>query len=142
MPAGHGASTSRATTIEPLLSVRRGAAAIEFYHATFGATTLTRIDAEDGAVVARLAVGDATFWVADESPTHQNFSPESLGGATTRLILTVGDPHAIFASAVRAGAKMVAPVTAQPYGWLVGRVEDPFGHHWEIGKPLTTDDAA
>jgi len=22
------------------------------------------------------------------------------------------------------------------YGWRVGRVVDPFGRHWEIGKPL------
>ena len=22
------------------------------------------------------------------------------------------------------------------HGWLLGRVEDPFGHHWEIGRPL------
>jgi PhnB protein len=27
-------------------------------------------------------------------------------------------------------------VEDQPYGWRVGRVVDPFGHHWEIGKPL------
>ena len=24
----------------------------------------------------------------------------------------------------------------QPHGWRVGRIVDPFGHHWEIGKPL------
>jgi hypothetical protein len=24
----------------------------------------------------------------------------------------------------------------EEHGWLVGRIEDPFGHHWEIGKPL------
>ena len=131
-----GAVASRSTTIEPLLSVRRGAAAIAFYAAAFGARTLTRIDADDGAVVARLEIGAATFWVADESPEHSNFSPETVGGATTRLILTVADPHAVFTHAVAAGAAVVAPVEEQPYGWLVGRVVDPFGHHWEIGKPL------
>jgi PhnB protein len=30
----------------------------------------------------------------------------------------------------------VHPVADQEYGWRVGRVVDPFGHHWEIGKPL------
>jgi PhnB protein len=24
----------------------------------------------------------------------------------------------------------------EAHGWLFGRIEDPFGHHWEIGKPL------
>jgi PhnB protein len=28
----------------------------------------------------------------------------------------------------------VLPVAAQ-HGWVVGRIMDPFGHHWEIGKP-------
>lgn len=33
------------------------------------------------------------------------------------------------------GAVEVYPVTEE-HGWRLGRVEDPFGHHWEIGKPL------
>ncbi|MGD1090888.1 MAG: hypothetical protein ABSB35_02735 [Bryobacteraceae bacterium] len=68
------------TTIAPMLSVRRGAQAIEFYRAAFGTVERFRIDNEKGEVVARLSVGEAEFWVADESPEHQNFSPESLGG--------------------------------------------------------------
>jgi PhnB protein len=27
----------------------------------------------------------------------------------------------------------------EAYGWRIGRVRDPFGHHWEIGKPLPRD---
>jgi PhnB protein len=123
------------TSIAPMLSVRRGAKAIEFYKAAFGAGELFRIDAEDGAVVARLSVGEAEFWVADESPEHKNFSPESLGGGTVRMVMIVEDPDAAFARAVAAGAVVVVPVSNQ-YGWRLGRVVDPFGHHWEIGKPL------
>jgi len=123
------------TSIAPMLSVRRAAKAIEFYKAAFGAGELFRIDAEDGAVVARLSVGEAEFWVADESTEHKNFSPESLGGGTVRMIMIVEDPDAAFARAVAAGAVVVVPVSNQ-YGWRLGRVVDPFGHHWEIGKPL------
>jgi PhnB protein len=36
---------------------------------------------------------------------------------------------------VKAGASVVQPMDNQ-YGWRLGRVVDPFGHHWEIGKPL------
>jgi PhnB protein len=118
-----------------MLSVRRGAEAIEFYKKAFGAEERFRIDAPDGAVVARLAVHDAEFWVADESPEHANFSPESLGGGTTRLILTVADPDVVFDRAISAGATVVTPVADQ-YGWHLGRLADPYGHHWEIGKPL------
>ena len=123
-------------TLAPMLSVRNGARAIEFYHAAFGAEVLFRIDAPDGAVVARLSAGASEFWVADESPAHQNFSPESLGGSTVRMVVTVDDPDAVFGQAVASGAAVVSPVRDQRYGWRVGRLVDPFGHHWEIGKPL------
>jgi PhnB protein len=126
------------TSVAPMLSVRRGVSAIKFYKAAFGATELFLIE-DGGSVVAQLALGDSTFWLSDESPEHLNFSPESLGGATVRMVMTVDNPDAMFARAVAAGAIPVSPVTDQPYGWRVGRVVDPFGHHWEIGKPLPAD---
>ena len=126
----------RKTTIAPMLSVRSGAKAIEFYKAAFGAGELFRIDSKGGEVVARLSVGEAEFWVADESPEHFNFSPESLGGGSVRLVMTVEDPDAAFERAVAAGATVVWPVGNQ-YGWRLGRIVDPFGHHWEIGKELS-----
>ena len=126
------------TRIAPMLSVRRGAKAVEFYKAAFGAVETFRIDSESGEVVARLSVDGAEFWVADESPEHKNFSPESLGGGTVRMVMTVEDPDAAFNRAVAAGATVVWHVSNQ-YGWRLGRVVDPFGHHWEIGKPLPHD---
>ena len=60
-------SHDRKTTIAPMLSVRKGARAVDFYKAAFGAAELFRIDAEDGAVVAQLSVDGAEFWLADES---------------------------------------------------------------------------
>ena len=122
-------------SIAPMLSVRHGARALEFYKAAFGATEAFKIESPDGAVVARLSVNGAEFWVADESPEHKNFSPESLGGGTVRMVLSVPDPDAMFARAVSAGADVVVPVK-NDYGWRLGRVVDPFGHHWEIGREL------
>ncbi|MBS0203742.1 MAG: VOC family protein [Planctomycetes bacterium] len=124
------------TTIAPMLSVRRGAAAVEFYQRAFGAVVVMLIDDGQGSVVAHLSVDGADFWIADESPPHSNFSPESLGGGTVRMVLTVADPDALYDRAINAGATIVWPVSDQPYGWRVGRLFDPFGHHWEIGKPL------
>lgn len=123
------------TAIAPLLSVRRGKQALEFYKAAFDTTEIFRIESDDGAVVARLSVDGAEFWVADESPEHKNFSPETLGGGTTRMLLMVEEPDATFRQAVAAGATVVSPV-GNSHGWRIGRVVDPFGHHWEICKEM------
>jgi len=124
------------TAVIPLLSVRNGTRAIEFYKAALGARELFRVENESGEVVARMSAGDAEFWLADESPQHFNFSPESLGGGSVRLLLVVEDPDVAFDQAVAAGATVVWPV-GNRHGWRVGRVVDPFGHHWEICKPLS-----
>ena len=121
--------------IAPFLSVRNGARAIDFYKSAFGAAEIFRLNAPDGTVVARLSVDGAEFWLSDESPEHSNFSPESLGGGTVRMILTVADPDALFQRALKAGASQVHPVSNE-HGWRIGRVVDPFGHHWEIGRQL------
>jgi PhnB protein len=127
------------TSIAPMLSVRDGAAAVEFYKTAFGARELFRLDGEDGAVLAQLDVNGADFWLADESPAHQNFSPETLGGGSVRMVVVAEDPDALFNRAVAAGATVVWPIMDQNYGWHIGRIVDPFGHHWEIGKPIPRD---
>lgn len=134
-------SAEQVMHLSPMLSVRGGARAVEFYQNAFGAEVLFRLDGEDGGVVAELSAGGARFWVADESPEHKNFSPETLGGCSVRLILVVDDPDAVYRRAIAAGANVVSPVEDQEYGWRVGRLVDPFGHHWEIGKPLAAGGA-
>jgi PhnB protein len=94
-----------------------------------------RFDGPESSVVARLAVNGAEFWVGDESPEHFNFSPETLKGSSVRVIFTVPDPDAMSARAITAGAREVYPVS-DAHGWRVGRVVDPYGHHWEIGRPI------
>ncbi len=124
--------------VQVQLSVRRGREAVGFYQQAFGAEEVFRVggDAENEEVVAQLAVGDTRFWVEDESPEHHNFSPESLGGASERMLFVVEDPVVVMERAIAAGAEEVYPVE-EAHGWLLGRVVDPYGHHWEIGKPLS-----
>jgi len=35
------------------------------------------------------------------------------------------------------GAIEIAPISDQEYGLRQGRLADPFGHHWLIGRPLS-----
>jgi PhnB protein len=122
-------------SIVPWLSVRRSAEAVAFYKKAFGAVEVYLLDGGEKGVVARLSVNGAEFWVSDESPEHQNFSPESLAGPSVRMIFTVPDPDAAFAQAIAAGAREICPV-GEGHGWRIGRVADPYGHHWEIGRQL------
>jgi PhnB protein len=129
-------NTKIETSIAPMLSVRNGLKALDYYKAAFGAVELFRVENEKREVVARLSVNGAEFWIADESPEHLNFSPETLSGGTVRMVMIVQDPDATFDRAIHAGGKVVWPVGEQ-HGWRLGRMVDPFGHHWEIGKPLS-----
>jgi PhnB protein len=125
------------TRLWPQLTVRRGREAVAFYQQAFAATEEFRVggDDENESVVSQLAVGDARFWVSDEAPEFGNVSPETVGGGTVRLLLLVDDPDTVVACAVAAGARETMAV-AEQYGWRLGRIEDPYGHSWEIGTPL------
>ncbi len=122
-------------SITPWLSLRNGTRAIEFYKSAFGAREVYHVEAPDGEVVSRLSIDGAEFWLSDESPEHENFSPESLGGGSVKMILIAQDPDSAFAQAIAAGAREVYAVQEE-HGWRIGRVADPFGHHWEICRPI------
>ena len=121
-------------SIEPELWIERAAAAVEFYRAAFGAT-VQHLVGEGDDIVARLAVGDAAFWVSSGGAQGPRFSPLAIGGATGRTLLVVDDPDVTFGQAVAAGASPAAGM-ANEHSWRLGRIIDPFGHEWEIGRPL------
>jgi PhnB protein len=122
------------TGIQPELWMDGASAAVAFYQAAFGAVVLHRVGGGDD-IVAQLAVGTAEFWVTEANSDMQRFSPRAIGGATGRTLLVVDDPDAVLNQAVRAGATEIAPV-GEEHGWRLGRIADPFGHEWEIGRPL------
>jgi PhnB protein len=124
------------TRIFPFLTVKDAARAIDFYEEAFGAEELSRLETPAGQLVAELAIDGARFNVVDENPEGHNLSPETLGGTSVRVDLVVADPDAVAERAIAAGARELYPIADQPYGWRQGRVIDPFGHHWLIGRPL------
>ncbi|HET6944249.1 MAG TPA: VOC family protein [Gaiellaceae bacterium] len=125
------------TELYPFLAVRDVPAAIDFYTAAFGAVEVgERVVAPNGAMVAEIEIDGNRVGLASEAPDLGTPSPESAGATTVRLSLVVDDPDAVAARAVDAGARFMFPIEDQPYGWRQGRVVDPFGHHWLVGRPL------
>jgi PhnB protein len=132
MSSGTPESEPVKTSIAPWLSVSRATEAVDYYKAAFGAVEQYRLEDDAGkVVVAQLAIEGADFWLQEDVDS----SPESLGRRSVRMILTVDDPDSVFEQAIAAGATEVAAVS-EGHGWRIGRLADPFGHHWEIGKPL------
>lgn len=123
-------------TITPVLTVHEAGAAVEFYKRAFGAVEVHRSNSANGRLVAELAIDAARFRVADEAPEADNLSPRTLNGTTVRINLLVDDPDGLARQAIDCGALEIAPVADQPYGLRQGRVTDPYGHHWLIGRPL------
>jgi len=122
-------------SIVPWLTVRNSKKAVEFYKSAFDAIEVYRLEGKDEDLVSRLSVNGAEFWVSNDP--SESTGPESLGGGTIRMILTVPDPDDLFSRALNAGATQIFPVR-EDHGWRLGRLVDPFGLHWEIGRMLRT----
>jgi len=129
-----------ATSLSPMLTVVDAAGAIDFYYRAFGASEISRLTTPGGQIVAEMTIDGARFGVVDENPAGFNLSPQSLGGTSVRVSLIVDDPDAVMRRAMDAGATEVFPLADQPYGMRQGRVQDPYGHHWLIGRPLASPD--
>ena len=128
------------TSIVPWISVKNSAKAALFYKHAFGALETYRMETPDGGLVLKLSVDGAQFWVSGQSNDDgsNEIAPENVGGESIKMILTVNDPDAAFAQALKAGAKEIFPV-GEDYGWRLGRLSDPFGLDWEIGKPVVAE---
>jgi PhnB protein len=123
-------------SLNPMLTVHDAAAAAEFYSRAFDAKVGAIHTAPSGHNVIQLFIQDHELYAVDENPQGFNLSPKALKGTSVRISLIVDDPDAVAAKAIAAGASELFPVADQPYGMRQGRVVDPFGHHWLIGRRL------
>lgn len=123
-------------TLTPMLSVPDAKEAIGFYKDAFGAEELYLQSAPDGALYGAVSIGDAQVEITSEAPGHDKPDPGASGDPAIRLSLMVPDPDAVAIRAVAAGASIIFPIADQPYGYRQGRIEDPFGHQWLLGRPL------
>jgi PhnB protein len=122
--------------LTPLLTVKNARVIVEFYKKAFGAIEISRQSSPSGHFILEMSLDGERFYAVDENPAGFNLSPTTLGGTSVRLSLIVEDPDAVADRAVAAGGRIVFPIADQPYGMRQGRIADPEGHHWLIGKPL------
>lgn len=121
------------TSLAPWVSVKNATEALAYCQAAFAAIELERLEDEaGGVVVAQLSIDGADLWIQSEAESN----PEVLSGRPIRMILTVDDPDSVMARALAADATEVAPVS-EGHGRQIGRVVDPWGHDWEIGRRIS-----
>ena len=120
-------------SITPVLIVKNGDEAIEFYKKGFCVEERCRMKSPDGRVAhAELKLGDSVFMLSDEYPEMECHSPKTIGGSPVSMYVYVDDVDSVFNKAISAGAKSLDPVKDQFWGDRHGRLEDPFGHLWSI----------
>ncbi len=126
----------RLASVTASLVVTPCAEAIDFYKRAFDATEIEpRMTGPDGLIAhAELEIGTTVIMVADEWPGGPVQSPTSLGGSTMALFIYTPDAPEMWKRALAAGAEVVFPFEKQFYGDEGGRVRDPFGHTWGIGR--------
>src|ERR1700682_1899529 len=121
-------------TVTPYLIIKGAADAIEFYKSAFGATELFRMAQPEGKIGhAEIQIGDSRIMLADEFPEMSYFGPNTLGGSSVSILLSVAAADAVFNQAITAGAKEQRPLEDKFYGDRMGSLVDPFGHVWHVG---------
>ena len=132
-------------SITPMLIVKDGLKAIEYYKKVFGAIDKGTMMMPDNKSVAHaeLLIGDSKIMLSDEFPEMKSLSPTSIGGSPVSLYLYVEDVDKTFNLAVTEGGKSLFPVQDRFYGDRHGTIQDPFGHIWSIAthiKDLTKEE--
>ena len=125
-------------SITPMLIVKDGLIAIEYYKKVFGAMDKGTMMMPDNKSVAHaeLMIGDSKIMLSDEFPEMKSLSPTTIGGTPVSLYLYVEDVDKTFNLAVAEGGKSLFPVQDRFYGDRHGSIQDPFGHIWSIATHL------
>ena len=112
-------------TITPNIIVDDAEQAVAFFAAAFGASESYRLTMANGKIAhCEIKLGDSIFNLGtamDGWPAH---------GLVAQIY--VEDSDALFDRAVRAGAKVIMPMTDMFFGSREGRIADPFGNVWII----------
>jgi uncharacterized glyoxalase superfamily protein PhnB len=127
-------------SVTPYIVLRDAAQAIEFYKAALGAIERMRMATPDGARLmhAEIQIGDSVIMLSDEFPEMNTGAraPNVLGATTGSIHLYADDIDELFNRAVAAGMTVLIPLSEAFWGDRFGKLRDPFGHQWSMGKQV------
>ena len=124
-------------SVQPYMMFTGCAEAMAFYTAAFGAREVMVSRRPDGRIQhAEMQIGDCRIMMADEAPEMEAFGTKHYGGSPITLMFYTEDTDAMYAQALKAGAKGLREPADQPYGVRMGGILDPFGYKWWIGTQI------
>ena len=127
--------SSTKTTIKPFLTVSDGIKAVEFYKAAFSAIEVQRFEMQNQKISSVIEIENAQFYLSDEEPENGNLTSGLKSNNAIRIILETKNADALFEKALQCGATAICPIKTEE-DWRIGKLQDPFGHIWEIGYTL------
>lgn len=138
------AVTDNATTsapaqqvLTPYITVHDGAAALDWYVASLGATETVRYVGDDGRLGhAELLINGARILLSDAYPEIGVVAANSYEGSSCALHLEVSNCDAIHERAVAGGAQSLQAPADQPHGARSATILDPYGHRWMLSQPV------
>jgi PhnB protein len=83
---------------------------------------------------AELRFGNSVLMLSPEMPDFGSKSPQTLAGTPASFYVYVENVDASWKRAVDAGAKPTMPLQDMFWGDRTGRLEDPFGHAWNLAQ--------
>ena len=123
------------TSIQPELWVDRGAEAIAFYQEAFDARVLHVVGSGED-IVAQLAVGDGSVLDRGDRVRRRPARPADRRWKDRSHAAGGRGPGLHILSSRGRRCEALKSAVSEEHGWRVGRILDPFGHEWEIGKPI------
>jgi uncharacterized glyoxalase superfamily protein PhnB len=120
-----------APNMYPGLKYENGPAAIDWLTRAFGFKPLVVIPGSNGTVEhAELTFGQDVIMLGSSKGRNE---AETWGNARQSINVTIDDPDAHHARAVKAGAKIVVPLANTHYGARAYSAHDLEGHVWTFG---------
>ena len=128
------------SAIVPYLTVSNASDAIAFYQKAFDAKENSRMPDQSGKrlVHSDLTIHGGTIFVMDEFPEHGSARRPN-GDSPVGIVIqlpTPKDVDAVYAQAVKAGAKGTQEPADMFWGARFAALTDPFGHGWMLNAAL------
>lgn len=118
-------------SVTPSLTVKNGAAALDFYARALNAKELYRLPEPGGKIMhAEFQIGDSRIMLSDEYPDWGACAPAFSTGGT--FMIYVENADAAYEQALKEGATSLQPPTDQFWGDRAARIADPFGYRWSL----------